>query len=113
MRIRLTHGVVLPCTRRHQHHSQSSAGQKQRLTAPLADILALSSQASGKLDVCELCGGVGRTVRLPVRRMLLAGKIFDLWTGVELDSFAVQAMAMQYLEKRWTRAVAARDHRAA
>ena len=65
---------------------------------PLSDALELLSQTKGTLDVCELCGGVGRTTRLAVRRRLAAGRNFDLQTGVNLDSPSEQASVLSYLD---------------
>ena len=50
------------------------------------------------LDVCELCGGEGRTTMIAIRSYLGAGKSFDLQTLVDLSETDAQKPVMQYMD---------------
>ena len=59
----------------HPHH--------QTVTSMEHMLLALGNIGPG-IDICELCGGEGRTIKVAIRRQLYAGTNFDLTTGFDL-----------------------------
>ena len=69
-------------------------------TQPVRDVDALvaclASLGPG-LDICELCGGEGRTSQIAVRRRLKTGKNFDLVTGFDLGNPRHQQEVLQYV----------------
>ena len=49
------------------------------------------------IDLCELCGGVGRPTQIAVRRRLRTGENFDLVTGFDLGNAAHQQHILHYV----------------
>ena len=67
--------------------------------APTLDAaLELLSQNGDGLDICEMCGGAGRTLKIAIRRRLKTGRNFDLVTGCDLGDPQTQRKFKEYLE---------------
>ena len=62
-----------------------------------SSFLALFQSGIG-LDICELCGGVGRPSQIAIRRRLRTGKNFDLVTGFDLGNAAHQSVVKKYVK---------------
>ena len=60
--------------------------------------MAVSGARAQYQDVCELCGGVGRTTQLATRRSLSTGENFDLVTGFDLGNEKDQRHVLSYIE---------------
>ena len=60
-------------------------------------LIALLARIGPGLDICELCGGVGRTTEVAVCRRLRTGRNFDLVTGFDLGSDRCQRSTRQYI----------------
>jgi len=65
---------------------KKTLSQHQHSVADMDQLLVLLSRQGEGMDVCELCGGEGRTTQVAVRRRLHAGRNFDLVTGVDLGN---------------------------
>ena len=65
--------------------------------ADVTHMRALLAGAKGKVDVCELCGGAGRTTQIAVRRRLVSGGNYDLVTGYDLGNRQHQQSILNYV----------------
>ena len=64
----------------------------------LSTAIALLSEVGGGYDICEFCGGTGRTTRVAIRRRLRTGRNFDLVTNADLGDPTQQRQALKYLD---------------
>ena len=62
-------------------------------------MLAYMARMGPGIDVAELCGGVGRTVQVAVRRRLRSGQNFDLVTGFDLGHPGDQRKVLVYINE--------------
>ena len=60
--------------------------------------IELLSQNGDGLDICEMCGGAARTLKIATRRRLKTGRNFDLITGCDLGDPRMQREFKKYLE---------------
>ena len=66
----------------------------------IIELLHLLEVAAPGDDTVEFCGGAARATIILCRRMLTTGGNWDLCTGFDLNNYAVQNTAKQYLRTR-------------
>ena len=61
-------------------------------------LIFLLIQNGDGLDLCEMCGGAARTLKIAFRRRLRTGRNFDLVTGCDLGDPQIQREFKRYLD---------------
>ena len=75
---------------------QYMAQLKQFQASTMVELSEIAAVYTAGIDVAELCGGLGRTSKVAIRRLLKTGKNFDLVTGCDLNQASEAAACCKY-----------------